>query len=114
MPMAAPRPCSKPGCRALTRGGSSRCDSHSGELTRSGSRDPLYSSRRWRAARACYLVKHPVCPCGQAATHVDHHVPIALAPHLTWDSSNWRALCHGCHSRKTAAADGGYGNARAN
>nr|DAK90259.1 MAG TPA: HNH endonuclease bacteriophage, HNH Endonuclease, DNA.52A [Caudoviricetes sp.] len=27
-----------------------------------------------------------------------------------WDQSNWQALCHECHSRKTAKENGGFGN----
>lgn len=112
MPMAAPRPCSKPGCRALTRGGAPRCELHA-EPSRSGSRDPFYNTGRWRAARRCYLVKHPTCAaCGAPASVVDHVVPRQLRPDLEWESGNWQALCHPCHARKGAAGDGWLGNPR--
>ncbi|KAE8545359.1 hypothetical protein F6453_2331 [Marinobacter nauticus] len=29
---------------------------------------------------------------------------------LFWDDSNWQALCHSCHSEKTASEDSGFGN----
>lgn len=31
---------------------------------------------------------------------------------LFWDRTNWQGLCKQCHSRKTAAEDGGFGNAK--
>lgn len=29
-----------------------------------------------------------------------------------WDEDNLQPLCHGCHSRKTALRDGGFGRGR--
>jgi 5-methylcytosine-specific restriction protein A len=116
MPTSAAHPCSSPGCRALVRVGS-RCPAHppAKAASRSGSVDPFYNTGRWRSARKAYLRKHPFCVrCGQPGTHVDHVVPIAVAPQLAWTSSNWQALCLRCHARKTASQDGGYGNRRAN
>jgi 5-methylcytosine-specific restriction protein A len=43
------------------------------------------------------------------ATEVDHIVPVARGGALLdWD--NLQSMCHGCHSRKTASEDGGFGN----
>lgn len=73
-------------------------------------------NQRWRRARKRFLAEHPLCcQClangrSVVATDVDHIQAVAgpLDP-LFWDSSNWQALCHGCHSRKTVAEDGGFG-----
>ena len=34
------------------------------------------------------------------ATDVDHIIAHRGDPKLFWDQSNWRALCHSCHSRE--------------
>ena len=39
------------------------------------------------------------------ATDVDHIVPHRGDRDLFWDRNNWQALCHSCHSKKTAAED---------
>nr|DAE96978.1 MAG TPA: HNH endonuclease [Caudoviricetes sp.] len=46
------------------------------------------------------------------ATEVDHIIPHRGDQKLFWDMSNWQALCHNCHSAKTAREDGGFGNKR--
>ena len=115
MPNAAARPCTKAGCRALVRGGGSRCPAHphAPRPATSGSRDPFYASAKWRAARRCYLAKHPACViCGQPATMVDHILPRRDRPDLEMTSSNWQALCHPCHASKSARSDGWMGNPR--
>lgn len=115
MPMAAAKPCTKAGCRALVRGGTSRCDAHPYDPRPvvSGSRDPFYNQARWRAASRCYRVKHPLCStCGAASQMVDHLVPRSERPDLEWVSGNWQALCRRCHARKSATTDGWLGNPR--
>ncbi len=70
---------------------------------------------RWRAARAAYLVKHPVCVLCLAtgrvtmATVVDHVQPHKGDRELFWEESNWQALCKRCHDTKTAREDGRWG-----
>lgn len=71
----------------------------------------------WQKARKGYLLRHPLCVhCLEhglvtAATDVDHIVPHRGDPTLFWDfDGNVQALCKACHSRKTAAEDGGFGN----
>lgn len=73
----------------------------------------FYDSARWRFhIRPQQLERHPLCEDCLAqgltvpAQHVDHrnndqqdNRPEAL-----------RSLCPSCHSRKTATADGGFGN----
>jgi 5-methylcytosine-specific restriction enzyme A len=71
-------------------------------------RDPA-----WRKARLGFLAEHPLCArCGAPATVVDHIVPHRGDPAIFWDRTRWQALCASCHSRKTAAEDGGFGNRR--
>lgn len=75
-----------------------------------------YTSREWRTFRAEYLRVHPYCSCTACAQHgkklcmrkadtVDHVTP-ARAGNVT----RFAAMCHSCHSRKTAKYDGGFGN----
>lgn len=58
---------------------------------------------RWRAARAAYLRKHPLCvKCAEKGRHalaavVDHIIPHKGDKSLFWDSSNWQPLCYNCH-----------------
>ncbi|MCZ6547966.1 MAG: HNH endonuclease signature motif containing protein [Deltaproteobacteria bacterium] len=59
------------------------------------------------------LRAHPLCnveDCKEAATDIDHIIPIAKGG----DDSEWnlQALCHSHHSRKTAIEDGGWGRGR--
>lgn len=73
---------------------------------------------RWQVARKGWLAKHPLCVVCQAAgrvtaaTDVDHRVPHRGDMVLFWDRSNWQGLCHPCHSVKSSAEDGGFGNPR--
>jgi 5-methylcytosine-specific restriction protein A len=63
----------------------------------------------WRKARARFLRSHPYCEvCGALATDADHRLPLRAGG--THDEGNLQALCHACHSRKTAREDGGFGN----
>lgn len=74
----------------------------------------LYSTERWRAFRKLVLAHRPRCEitgCPRPATNLDHIVPIASGGE-TWAERNLQALCQTCHSRKTAATDGGFGNQR--
>lgn len=112
MPKLPGRPCAQPGCPGLAQPGSSRCVDHALPARPRTSR--LSPSARgydaaWRKRRAAYLLAYPLCAlCGAAATEVDHIVPLRRGG--ADDESNWQALCHTCHSRKTARENGGYGN----
>lgn len=85
-------------------------------------RDPairaLYASVRWLRERRLFLAAHPLCAECQrrdhltAASVVDHIIPHRGDPARFWDQSRWQPLCAPCHSRKTAAEDGGFGNRR--
>lgn len=78
----------------------------------------VYDSPRWKRLRAQVLAAQPLCPdcklLGRivVATHVDHVVSITDAPHLAWDLSNLRGLCHAHHSEKTAQVDGAFGRTK--
>jgi 5-methylcytosine-specific restriction protein A len=66
-------------------------------------------TRRWQAYRLWYLATHPLCAtpdCHQPAKQVDH-VKAVTGPDdpLFWEETNHQALCHSCHSRKTATED---------
>lgn len=115
------RPCARPGCPALVeRGYCEGCRAKSpaaiSERTRGSASERGYG-RRWQKARNAYLARHPLCidPYGVhsvhmvAATDLDHIVPHKGDMTLFWDALNWQALCKACHSRKTAAEDGGFG-----
>lgn len=76
--------------------------------------DPFYWSAAWRRFRAGVLADAAGCAtpgCTSAPSHVDHITPRA-AGGAPFDRANVRPLCPGCHSRKTSAADGGFGNPR--
>ncbi len=71
-----------------------------------------YGTQRWQRLRLTILWAHPLCEeCERMpSSHVDHVK--SLADGGTDDPSNLRALCHGCHSRKTCTDDNGWGNKR--
>lgn len=117
-PLAAPRPCTYPGCGALTATG--RCPRHQGAERREADRRRGSAAERgydgrWSKARAAYLRAHPLCVRCEAkglvvaASVVDHIVPHRGDPKLFWDSGNWQPLCKVCHDHKTATEDGGFG-----
>lgn len=119
MPMKALRPCKVPGCAAYAAPGSAMCARHRAEreADRRSERCTMYSTQRWVRERAAFLRAHPLCEeCRRqgrirAASQVDHIRPHRGDAGLFWDQSNWQSLCAACHSRKTAAEDGGFGHA---
>ena len=116
MPQRAPHPCAAPGCPALVRQGR-YCPKHESktqalyDLSRGSSASRGYGSR-WRRLRRMYLNAYPICadPDDQhpgrviAATDVDHITPLRSGGTNQWE--NLQALCHECHSHKTAVEDG--------
>jgi hypothetical protein len=105
-PFAPPTPCRTAGC-ALTQ----PCPRHPGYKTVYGGGDP-HNTYRWQTVRRAYIQRNPWCvPCANQgkqtkATQVDH---IDTNPAMFWFESNYMAMCHSCHSRKTVAVDGGFG-----
>ena len=70
--------------------------------------------REWEEARAAFLAlpenRFCSCGCGRRADVVDHDKPHRGNKVLFWDRSNWKPMAFQCHSAKTAASDGGFGN----
>ncbi len=112
MPYKSKAPCRHTGCPELVETGQLYCDAHR-PLHKEEAKKPSSGSygSRWQRARKKFLAVHPLCEnCKQRgvyvkATDVDHITPHRGDPQLFWDQSNWRALCHSCHSRKTARED---------
>ncbi len=109
MPLRPKTPCRYPGCGRAARG--RYCESHQ-QGYRPKDERPSAARRgygaRWRRLRLWFLSQHPVCPCGRPATEVDHIVPRRSGG--TDEEGNLQAMCHVCHSRKTASQDGGFGH----
>lgn len=112
MPMKPKTPCRHPGCPNLVPSGTLYCEEHKSlhpETVRSASVRGY--GRAWQRARAVFLAAHPFCEeCLKQgryvkATDVDHVAAHRGDPKLFWDRSNWRALCHRCHSIKTHRED---------
>ena len=122
MPHAPKRPCTYPGCGALTN--TSRCERHRYVEAREhdkrrGSAHQRGYGARWQKASAAFLRAHPLCQCQdcqegklrtRASQVTDHRIPHRGDMALFWDSSNWQAMAKECHDRKTAREDGGFGN----
>jgi 5-methylcytosine-specific restriction protein A len=128
MPTGALRPCAQHGCSNLVLRGVGRCAEHRSERNRirdaqRHERDRLYDTLSWRRLRLWFLNHYPLC--GQrgdggpeegcaarglvvGATDVDHVIALADGG-APLDPSNLRALCHRCHSRRTAREQTGWG-----
>lgn len=71
------------------------------------SKNSFYSSKAWRQLRIHQLTIEPVCrACTangrvEAATDVDHIIPISEAPGLALEPANLQSLCFRCHTTKT-------------
>lgn len=108
-------PCRQAGCPVLVDAGAGYCEKHRRLHTERGDTRPSASKRGygsvWKKEREIFLAAHPLCEeCLKAgkyvkATDVDHVVPHRGDVELFWDKNNWRALCHSCHSKKTAKTD---------
>lgn len=113
MARGAMKTCMKPGCSALTSG--RYCDKHK---PKDDGRRPQewrgwYGTRKYRQARDIFMAEHPTCAvCGALSSELDHKIPHKGDAELFWVTDNWQALCDVCHGKKTAAEDGGFGNAR--
>jgi 5-methylcytosine-specific restriction protein A len=87
---------------------------------RSSSRDHRPSARRrgydskWEKESKAFLAlpenRLCICGCCQPSEMVDHKEPHRGDKRLFWSRANWQAMTKRCHSRKTAAFDGGFGN----
>ena len=122
MPRAALRPCTYPGCGALTDNG--RCPRHvhverKEQDARRGTAAQRGYGSRWQKASKGFLRKHPLCMCPECdegrirvtpAVLVDHRIPHRGDMKLFWDPTNWQSMAETCHNKKTATEDGGFGN----
>lgn len=120
MPLMPPHGCAEPGCPELVRH-APRCAAHTRVQRqvsdrRRGSAASRGYGPEWRALRPRFLHLHPLCvECSRSgltvsATEVDHVV--ARARGGSDHHTNLQALCHACHSRKTAREDGAFGRRR--
>lgn len=107
MPIAAPRPCSYAGCRALAVTGG-RCADHQRDAwCKKVTPTKRVTGRRLQAMRAALFAAHPLCAeCerqGRAtlATQRDHITPLAEGG--TDDDDNVQGLCEPCHEVKSKA-----------
>lgn len=115
MPMSL-RPCSTPGCEAVTTG--RRCPLHQQRARRDDrARTSPYQTAEHQAFRAAVLTADPVCVLchSQPSVMADHHprsrkqlVAAGLNPN---DPQHGRGLCWPCHSRETAKRQPGGWNA---
>lgn len=109
------RPCNVSTCPNLAVDGTSRCAEHTTKDNRPSSHARGYGGR-WRKTRAAYLAAHPFCEVHDGdrvrATDVDHidgKGPNGPMGHV-W--ANLRAMCHECHSKRTARDQPGGWNRR--
>ena len=71
--------------------------------------------KRWRKLSELIRTNEPLCrECKKdnrtvLAKCVDHIIPIEQGGNM-YDENNLQPLCWSCHSKKTAAEDGGFGN----
>ena len=126
MPSKAKTPCKVKSCANLVEAGKSYCENHESKRHKQYDRDRKPAHKRgydyrWQKYRKQFLIDNPLCvKCleeGKSvpATNVDHIEPVSGPDDpLFWDEDNHQALCHSCHSRKTAREDGGYGNKKKN
>lgn len=106
------RPCTHPGCTALTETG--RCDKHireqrkSVDVARGTARERGYTALWDRLSKA--FIKGKLCAiCKRApATCTDHIIPHKGNTRLFWDVSNWQPACKACNDRK-AVGEGRWG-----
>lgn len=114
--------CGAMGCQAVAEPGQPYCAEHAAQrlekerVRRAKAQTSavammgraLYADPRWVKASKRFLREHPLCAdCEELgvvepATDVDHIKPHRGDQVLFWDRENWQALCHRCHSRKTA------------
>lgn len=66
----------------------------------------FYNGQRWRALRASFLRRFPLCRMCEAkglfelADTVDHIIERKVNPDLAYDESNLQGLCKPCHNSK--------------
>lgn len=115
MPQRPGSACRRPGCAGIVRDGvCSSCGPlrRAGQVARDERRGTAASrgyGGRWQRVRAMYLRSHPLCAdceaAGRVAVATDVHHIVARRAGGSDDESNLMALCHACHSKRTAAGE---------
>ena len=101
------RPCTYPGCSALTTNG--RCDKHQRQAWTKTKDVKRMTGRKLQKERERLFAENPLCvECEKkgivrAATQRDHIVPLFEWKGDPEDPSNIQGLCESCHKIKTAA-----------
>lgn len=115
MPTAPRSRCRTPRCSGLAhyRGLCQTC-ARASEATRAATQQGFYQSTRWRRRRAQVLREEPFCRCGCGRPSVDVDHVNARRTELAAGRDperreNLRAFAHGCHSRRTATDQSGWG-----
>jgi 5-methylcytosine-specific restriction enzyme A len=115
MPYAPKRPCTYPGCPALTDTG--RCELHTVQdrkqydvHKRNKQAKRFYNSDLWQKARTAKLSHSPLCEACKAQGTI---VGADLVHHIDGNvhnlsEENLMSLCAGCHSRIEAQQRGGF------
>jgi len=121
MPVSPPSLCTNR-CGTLVYGGGQCADCLSETRRETDRRRPNGYQRgyttEWAAFRKTYLEDHVLCESAECrelpvwnrteATDVDHlNGHSRLCAHK-YDTRHCQALCHACHSHKTATEDGGF------
>ena len=116
MPYRIERPCKAFGCPNTTSNPNGYCDEHQ-ELAKKHEADRRESAyrrgydKRWEKFRVRYLHEHPLCVDCLAkhrmtpASEVHHIRKLRDYPQLKYTESNLMALCHECHSKRTARGE---------
>ncbi|MVB12344.1 hypothetical protein CAFE_30770 [Caprobacter fermentans] len=112
MPQRIERPCKAFLCPNTTSNPNGYCDEHQAlARERRGSARKRGYDTRWEKFRARYLREHPLCVDCEAehrltpSTEVHHIHRLRDYPELKYAESNLMALCHQCHSKRTARGE---------
>ena len=108
MPVAAPRPCTHPGCGVLVRDGSGRCAKHpKATWAKKPTAPKRITGRKLQQLRAELFEREPLCrPCYrrglvELAKYRDHITPIEEGGEDI--ESNVQPICEPCHDAKSEA-----------
>lgn len=106
MPVAAPKPCTHPGCGVLVRDGTSRCPKHPRQAwAKAPTATKRVTGRKLQTMRAALFTSNPLCVQCESrgfvrlATQRDHIKPLAEGG--TDDADNVQGLCRTCHDEKS-------------
>lgn len=108
MPIAAPRPCSHPGCGVLVRDGTGRCAKHpKATWAKKPTAAKRVTGRKLQRLRAELFERDPLCAeCKRQgrvtlATQRDHIQPLEEGGEDA--ETNVQGLCADCHDAKSKA-----------